>query len=50
MSVLPSDNVVAEMVTKDDDDKDEDKNNDTDNNDGAMAATNNAELSIGYLC
>ena len=48
--VLPADNVVAEMVTKDDKDKDKDKNNNTDNNNGAMAATNKVELSISYLC
>ena len=48
--VPPADNVVAEMVTKDDEDEDEDKNNDTDNDDGAVAATNDVKLCIGYLC
>ena len=50
MSVPPADNVVLEMVTKDDEDKYEYKNNNTDNDDGTVAATNNVELSIGYLC
>ena len=38
------------MVTKDDKDEDGDENNDTDNDDGAVAATNNVDLSIDYLC